>query len=102
MLNHDDVRSTAEKLLEQAMEKKQQELLSKEEMLEFKKCASRLLSSRDGKFFWRKMMKIMRVNEVNGNFNPIHMASEKTLRNLHLTVMGLLDPEVAGSIERGE
>ena len=90
------------RLMEKAKEQEKQEELSKEEMDKLRECANRLLSSEDGIFFWRKMKKVMRIDLVNKDFNPLIMAGEKAMRNVYLSVMKLLDTDVIQKIERGE
>lgn len=94
--------SVVDDLIAKAEMEKKQEELSKEELDQLKGAVNRLLSSPDGIFFWRKMKKVMRIDLVNKDFNPLIMAGEKAMRNVYLSVMKLLDADVIQQIERGE
>jgi hypothetical protein len=92
--------STVERLLAKADERQRQEELTKEELKEFQRAANSILSSKDGKLFWKISRKIMKVDKVSNDFTPINMAVEKAYLNYHNFVMKFLDPEIRAELLR--
>lgn len=98
-------KSTADKLLEiqekQAAMKKQ----FQEEIETLKKCANKIFSTKEGKFWAKRAFIVLDVNRrEQAVFNNLAlMAAEKARRDFYLQFFKeLLDPEVLTDIERGQ
>jgi uncharacterized protein YnzC (UPF0291/DUF896 family) len=92
--------STVERLLAKAEDRQKQEELTQEELKDFQRAVNSILSSKNGKLFWKMSRKIMKVDKVSNDFTPINMAVEKAYLNYHNFVMKFLDPEIRAELIR--
>lgn len=92
--------STVEKLQQLAQERKDNLELSKEEMREFKKAANSILSSKNGKLFWKMSKRIMKIDAIDQDFSPVNMAVSKAYRNYYNFIMQMLNPDVRMELDR--
>lgn len=96
------VSSTVERLLLNAVKREEQQALSKEEFAEFKKVANSVLSTRNGKFFWKYIRKLSGITKPSNNFNPVYMAARQEMQNLDIIISGLLNPDVRNQLNEEE
>lgn len=99
------VKNTADKLLDIETKKRELEKKFKEEFEDLKKCANRLFSTKDGKYWAKRAFIGLDVNKrdpvVYGS--TALMAAEKARRDFYLQFFKeLLEPEVLLIIERGQ
>lgn len=102
MVKQEQVHSTVEKLLLKAAGQDEQVKLSKEEFAEFKKVANNVLSSRNGKFFWKMIRKLSGITKPSSNFNPVAMAARQEMQNLDIIITGLLNADVRNKLNEEE
>jgi seryl-tRNA synthetase len=92
--------NTVERLLALAEEKKAQDELTKEEMAEFKKATNSIMSSKNGRFFWKMSKKMMKIDKMDHDFTPVNMAVAKAYRNYYLMINNMLSADVRAEIDR--
>jgi len=98
-------KSTADKLLAVRAEKTAAEKAEEAELEELRRCANRLFSTRDGKFWARKAIKALGVYRRDSSVlgYPALLVAEKANYHFFLKFFKeLLEPEVLLNIERGE
>jgi hypothetical protein len=96
------ISNTVERLIENAEEKKRQDALTKEEMDDLRKAVNSILSSKDGKLFWRMSKKMMKIDAVDHDYGPINMAVAKAYRNYYNVIMNMVEPDVRIAFEQGK
>lgn len=100
--------STADRLLKQAAEARQQNELTKKEMSELKRACRGIFSTRNGQYVARAMMKVSGIYRLNkNNTNVFAMGEERGREFMYLFfVKGMLSAEqmnqIETEIEKGE
>lgn len=105
MRTRDKEQSTVEKLMriDAATDKAEQE--RKQELEELRRCANRLFSSPDGKFWAKRAINWLGVNKRERVIfsNPVLLAVKEANHQFFLAFFKeLLDPEVLFNIEKGD
>jgi len=100
-----ETQSTTDRLMQKDAATKQVEEARKAELEELKRCANRLFSSPDGKFWAKRAINWLGVNKRDrGIFASSVMLAAKEANNQFFLAFfkELLEPEVLMNIERGE
>jgi hypothetical protein len=86
--------STVEKLLANAKDREKKEELSKEEMKDFRRAVNAVMSTKNGKLFWKMSKRVMKIDMIDHDYNPINMAVSKAYRNYYNFILNMLSEDV--------